>query len=147
MPRGSRGGRPDMKHLSIAVLIAFLIASPVRADVIVTTAGGRIEGKIIEEKENEIRIKPEKGHVITLSRDEIDSITKEKPEDAFARRSKAVKGDDVKGLMELAQWAKDNRLPKQSEETYERVLKLEPNHGDARAALGFERVNGKWYKG
>src|SRR5581483_9426144 len=113
-----------MRGLSLAAVVAALVlATPVRADVIVTTSGGRIEGKIIEEKDNEIKIRTEKGPIITISRDEIDSITKEKVEDTFARRAKAVKGDDVKGLMELARWAKDAKLAKQADETYERVIK------------------------
>jgi hypothetical protein len=61
--------------------------------------------------------------------------------------AKGVKADDVKGLMALAQWARDNKLPKQADETLERVIKLEPDHAEARIALGFERVAGKWVKG
>ncbi len=53
----------------------------------------------------------------------------------------------MKGLLALAQWAKDNKLPKQADDTYERVLKFEPDNVDAHLGLGYERVNGKWLRG
>lgn len=136
-----------MKRFALLAVCALLLGTPVRADIIVTTSGGTIVGKIIEEKENEVRIKTDKGPIITLSRDEIDTITKEKPEDTFARKWKAVRGDDVKGYMELAQWAKDQKLEKQATDCYEKVIKLEPDHPEAHIALGYERVAGKWLKG
>ncbi len=136
-----------MKRLALLVVGLVLAATPVRADIIVTTSGGRIVGKIVKETETEIQVKTDKGPIITLNRDEIDSITKEKPEDTFARMQKGVKGDDVKGLMALAQWARDNKLPKEAAETLERVIKYEPDHAEARVQLGYERVAGKWVKG
>src|ERR1022692_3457129 len=79
------------------VLGALLLAAPaVRADIVTTTTGGRIVGRIIEEKETEIRIRTEKGPILTIPRDEIESIQREKLEDVFARRLKKLEKDDVK---------------------------------------------------
>src|SRR5580704_17305499 len=116
--------------LALALGAAVLFAAPVHADVMVTTSGGRVTGKILEEKDTEVKIKTEKGTVVTIPRDEIDTITREKPEDAFARRLKGLKSDDVKGLLDLANWAKENKIPAQAAEAWERVIKVDPEQFD-----------------
>src|SRR4051812_9347892 len=114
------------RHLGAALfLLATCLALPARADIIVTTSGGRIVGKIIEEKDSEVRIRTEKGSIVTIPRDEIDSITREKLEDIFARRQKTVKEDDAKGQLALGNYAFELGLPKQAAECWEKVLKLE----------------------
>jgi uncharacterized protein YkwD len=136
------------RRLGAAIcLLAGCLALPARADIIITTAGGKIVGKIIEEKDAEIRVRTEKGSVITIPREEIDSITREKLEDVFARRARAVKEDDAKGQLLLGNYARDLGLPKQATECWEKVLKLEPDNIDAHQALGYEKVDGKWLKG
>jgi preprotein translocase subunit YajC len=55
-----------MKHLALVLASLLLIATPVRADIIVTTSGGRIVGKIIKETDSEIQVKTDKGPIITI---------------------------------------------------------------------------------
>ncbi len=137
-----------MKRVWIGALGALLLlAAPLRADIIITTSGGRLVGKIIEEKENEVRIRTERGPIVTVSREEIDSITREKPEDAYTRRLKGLKPDDTKGLLDLAQWAHDQKLAKETQDAYERVLRFDPENVDAHLGLGYEKIAGKWLKG
>jgi uncharacterized protein YkwD len=130
------------------VLLALLsIVAPARADEVTLTTGGKVTGKVLEETDDHVRVRTEKGLIITLRREEVDSISREKPEDAFARRAKGVHDDDAKALLELARAAKDLGLADKEAACLEKVLKLDPQNVDARIGLGYEKVQGKWYRG
>lgn len=145
--RSLRSLLPGASLALVPALALVLAVAPARADVVTLTSGGRVTGKIIEDSETQVRIKTDKGPILTIPRDEVDSITREKPEDTYARRAKGVKDDDVKGLLALAQVAKDLGLASRAEENWEKVLKVEPKNVDALVALGFEKVGDKWLRG
>jgi hypothetical protein len=65
--------------------------------------------------------------------------------EGFEERLEAA-GDDVDALLEVAAWAKEQRMRKQARSTWERVVELDPENADARAGLGHEKYNGKWFE-
>ncbi len=66
------------------------------------------------------------------------------PEAALAKRLKEIEPNDARGLAQLAQWARENGLVKQSTDLYEKVLTIDADHAEARRVLGFVRVDDQW---
>ncbi len=52
--------------------------------------------------------------------------------------------DTLEGQLELARWCAKNKLPEQARAHSTRVLEIDPNHAEARSALGYRLVNGEW---
>ena len=52
--------------------------------------------------------------------------------------------DTVEGQWKLAEWCRENRLPKQRKTHLERVVELDPEHAAARHALGYSHIQGRW---
>jgi hypothetical protein len=62
----------------------------------------------------------------------------------FERRLAALKKDDSKGLLELAQWAEKSNLAMEAKKAYRAVIEADPDNEVARTKLGFVKVNGDW---
>ena len=62
----------------------------------------------------------------------------------FDEKYKAVDQKDPKALYELAKWADENGLKTDSKRIARMVIKLDPEHVDARAMLGYQKYEGKW---
>ena len=44
----------------------------------------------------------------------------------------------------MAEWCRQHKLQDEYQRHLERILELDPNHADARTALGFRQKDGKW---
>jgi hypothetical protein len=55
-----------------------------------------------------------------------------------------VKKDDVQSWLGLAEWCRQEKLLVAHEYCYRSILKLDPEHADARSKLGFAELDGKW---
>src|SRR5437879_3555465 len=127
--------RASLISLGLAAVGLAFAGSPSRAGIVITTRGQRISGRIVSADENQIKIRTDKGPIVTVNREEIVSISKEKPADTFAKKWKKLADEDVKGFLALAAWAKENKLDAQAAECWEKVLKTDTENADAREAL------------
>ncbi len=60
----------------------------------------------------------------------------------------AVGGADCKdagALFQVALWADQNNLKTDSKRLLRQVIKIDPDHAESRALLGYEKYQGKWY--
>jgi hypothetical protein len=82
---------------------------------------------------------------ITIAKDQVDTYEK-KPtvRDVLKDRLKGVDAKNAEGLWELAGWAKAQGLPKDEKEVLEMVIKADPEHAQARAALDHVKYEGAW---
>lgn len=75
-----------------------------------------------------------------------DAVDPAEPPDGaaaeFARRRE--KADSAKELCELGLWALSRRLGEPAKAAFEAALKLDPDHAEARAALGFAKTDAGW---
>ena len=56
-----------------------------------------------------------------------------------------LRTDDLEGHYQLAIWCKEKKLPTQADREFETVLKINPDHEDARKELGYVvKYEGKW---
>jgi len=65
----------------------------------------------------------------------------------FEKKYAEIGGQDAKDatqLFQLAQWADTNNLKTDSKRLLRQVIKLDTDHAEARALLGYEKYEGKW---
>ena len=129
--------------LKKGVLIAavFALAVPARADDVRLTNGAFLEG-VVQEKGDTVVVEMDIGS-ITLPRSEIRSITRSRgPLQEFEERRRAAR--DPAGLHALAVWAEKQELQTKSHEVYRRIIEIDPDHKEARRALGYTLHDGRW---
>ncbi len=134
-----------MKYFVVAMTLAIVLAvgSVALADTVILSNGDKIEGKILEENEQMVRIQTKYGPV-SLAKRGIRSIVREGPaEDEYKEKAAALAKDHV----ELARWCKEKGLEDEAKKHYEMALKFDSDNADARKALGFVKKDDKWVKG
>jgi tetratricopeptide (TPR) repeat protein len=133
------------KMFCASVLLAILLTtSTVLALDIVRMHGGRaIEGEIVAEDYDCVRLKTSHG-VVELSKEDIDSIERDLDLDKeFENRfGKAGSASD---FYELGLWCEDYKRAELAKKCYEKAIKLDPSHAPSRTKLGYKEHQGKWY--
>jgi uncharacterized protein YkwD len=137
------------RKASFAWALAALIAGSglAKADKIFTTSGGVLRGKIVKESSREVQIRDSRGLIVRVARNEIERLEKEDEDAGWAAKRAAVDKDDPAAVFALGEWAKDQGLAKEARGCFRRVLKLDPEHPGARAALGHKKIEGQWLHG
>lgn len=133
----------------VGLFLAAAWPSTAAADVFELEDGRKIEGTVVRESGSLISVKTTSGKIETFDVAQIKRrrATETKYDDYLARRKKveSVEKPTTRDHLELALWCLDQKLDKESIFHFKQVLKLDPNHPEARDALGFERVKGDWY--
>lgn len=130
------------------VLFAILaLPACLYADVIHTRDGRHLEGEIIEETTEYVKLKMKFG-TVTVDRQHIRSIERggSKEED-FKKRYEKVDRNDTEELFKLAEWCSENGVEKGREQALNRILEIDPGNVRAMKALGYWRdEDGFWHK-
>jgi hypothetical protein len=142
----SRLIRQTASIFTLAVL-SYWIQGIVRADVFELTSGGRLEGKLLpadDASKLNCTIELAAGGRVTVARSQIAKI--ETVTDAVAEYKKLTRTspDTVDAHWQLSEWCREHKLRDERRQHLDRVLELNPNHADARAALGFHQKDGQW---
>ncbi len=125
-------------------LLFALVPGLLGADSVYLKSGGRFSGRILEQTPERVVVDFGDGK-ITLAMNDVEHIEKGvSPLDEFEARAAKLAADDVNGWRNLALWASTKGLSAQSRAAYKRVLALSPDDREAREALGFVQVNGRW---
>jgi len=134
----------------IAAVATLLAASrPAHGEVFVLANGGRVEGELLNPDE-----KPRKAYIvqvadggrITLEAAQVEKVEGVKPDVREYEKIRHSYPDTVAGQWALAQWCLEQKLLSQRDVHLERVIELDPNHAEARRALGYSQVGGQWTK-
>lgn len=131
-------------HRGVLLLLCGMVTTSASfADVVTLATGGVIEGEIIESTEESVRIQTVVG-VVTLRRADIAEIV-EKPSvfDEYQTRLQQT-ADTAPEQFALAAWCEQNSMHAQRKQHLRNVLRLDPDHPGARAALGYVRVGELW---
>ncbi len=113
-------------------------------DIVHLRAGGRVEGRIVEEGPDSISVKTRFGVQRIASADVLRIERKETLEETVERRLKTLAPNDVAGRLDLARFCKENQLTAEWKSLLEKVLAIDPENAEAQAALGREKVDGRW---
>ena len=139
------------KKAIVAISVVFMLFSfwafPALGDVIYLKSGGEVEGRIIEESDEFLKVELISGIIVEFAQKNIEKIEKkETPLDEYKRRLEQVDENDAKALVDLALWCRDNHLIKEAQELAQKVVKIDKDNEAARSILGFVKIEGKWFK-
>jgi len=117
-----------------------------RADLFVLASGGRIEGTLVNRDQS-----PRETYVIqtavgqvTLAKSQVEQWLRPRPAEAEYERIHTTFPDTPEGQWKLAAWCLEQGLAAQRKTHLERIVELDPEHAEARRALGFSKINGRW---
>lgn len=144
-----------LRRLSLAVTalaplgaaIAYACAAPAAADDFLLAGGGRLSGQLAnvdETPRTKYEIRLASGGVVTLAAEQVASVVRRTPEQIEYDKLRHEKPDTAEGHFELAEWCRDKKLAEERKTHLERAIELEPDHVKARAALGYNRIQGQW---
>ena len=129
------------------LIIAAFLAGLVSADTVVLKNGGRLEGVTTSLEGDKLVVKMQSG-TIKLNREDIAKVIhRVTPMEEYELTAAKLKKDDAKGHYELSQWCAENGLKHYEREELEATIAADPEHKEAREALGYEKVGGKWLRG
>ena len=137
-------------HKSIIAIILGLLLAPagaLRADLFVLSTGGNISGELVNRDESPRRsyvIRTPEGGQVTIHSDQIKQIIPQSAAELEYEKVRPTYPDTVQGQWELAQWCRERGLVKERKVHLERIVELDPNHLDARRALGHNNYDGVW---
>lgn len=104
--------------------------------------GGNIEGDVVELSATTIVVKAKFGK-FPIKKDDVVSVEVRKSnEDQY--RERAAKCKSAADWFALAQWASGISELDLADEAYRKTIQLDPNHAEARAALGHVQHEGEW---
>ncbi len=129
------------------VAIGLLTATVCPAEVFILESGGRIDGELLNPDENpreNFVVRIEGGATVTLQAGQVRQILRARPEESEYQRIRPGYPDTVDGQWALAEWCLENRLLDHRQRHLQRVIELEPDHTEARRALGYSRFDGQW---
>lgn len=133
----------------LIALITLLTAAAARGDVISLNNGGEIRGQLQQPDQRRtddepVVIKTLSGSLVTVRREDIESIKRRRLvlEEYEVLRRKV--DDTVDAQWELAQWCLNKRLADERRTHLERIVELNPQHAEARRALGHQLHDGVW---
>ncbi len=129
--------------------LCLAVASPLPlcAAEIVLRNGGRLRGDVRRSKNDAAYIiQLSTGSRIKVHERKIRKIIDDSPE--LKRYSEFLRDmpDTAAGHWTMATWCKENSLKSQALFHQQLVLRHDPNHADARRALGYSMLNGRWTK-
>ncbi len=112
-----------------SLVFALVLAAAAAADTVVTRDGRKIEGKIVEETEAQVKVQVKNG-AVTIPRHQIREVIHGATTlEVYEQRRERVDATDAKALLDLALWCKEMHLDKQAAAEFERVLASGPEPG------------------
>lgn len=137
-----------MRSTITALLLLFaLVATSLAKEVLILQNDGRIEGEIIADEtldKKQYRIKTPSGGQLVIDKSAVKQVVIVGKDETEYDRLRTLAPDTVEGQWKLAEWCREKKMPKQRVPHLERVIALEPDHQQARLALGYSQINGRW---
>ncbi len=62
----------------------------------------------------------------------------------YLERAAKLSQDDLPGHLSLAFWCREMKLNEEATREFRQVIALDPDHSEARKALGYRKVDGRW---
>ena len=113
----------------------------------VLSNGGRVTGELVNRDESPRKtyvVQTADGARVTFEASQVRQVIRPRPNEVEYERIRSTYPDTVRGQWDLAQWCRDHHLTAQREVHLRRVIELDPDHVDARRALGYSKVDGQW---
>jgi hypothetical protein len=138
--------RPSVIAVCIAIgLSALAIRS--EAEVFLLKSGGRIEAEQLNqqrERGQPYQLRTSDGLRLALADNAVARVIVKSDIDKQYEALAAKLENTVEGHWNLAEWCKEAGLPEQRKRHLQAIIALDPNHEDARKALGYQRFGSRW---
>ena len=134
-----------MKKIILSALMTALGISVAAADEVQLTNGRKITGKVTRKDANKVTVEVGAGTIV-LDAKEVSAVNPGRTAlDEYQDKWTGVKDSQkASDFLNLAKWAADNKLTRYLPGLYFRVIALDADNAEARAALRHEKVGGKW---
>src|SRR5262245_47766576 len=131
------------------VLAATLLAltTPARAEVFVLKSGGRIEGQHLNparDRGQPYEVRTDDGVRLSLADSTVTRVIVKSDIDKQYEAALDKLDNTVTAQWVIAEWCKEAGLVQQRRRHLQEVIKLDPNHVEARKALGYQRYGSEW---
>ncbi len=119
-----------------ACLLLLALSGSVLGDTLYLKNGKSYEGKVVSDDGRVVRFKTSVG-ILSFDKSRIARIEKGLTRrEEYARRLAKLDPGDLDGLLDLARWCRERRLPRERRMLVRRIVKACPGHPEARRALG-----------
>jgi hypothetical protein len=150
-PTRKRGWSCAIPRLRVGFWLAclafsWLAADSASGDILILNSGGQVKGTIVNPDESPRKtyvIKTDAGQ-ITLDKAQVKEVISQSADELQYERIRFTFADTVEEQWKLAEWCREKGLTRERTGHLERVIELDPNHKQARAALGFSKIDGRW---
>lgn len=133
---------------ALPLLLLSLAAGPAAGDTFVLKNGAEVDGYPAgKTSRGEVVIGMASGTRKVAAASIAEVRPSADPAADFERYLGGLGKKDADGAAALGTWAKERGIPAAAETAFQRALALRPDHPEARSGLGFERVDGEWYRG
>ena len=124
--------------------LLFLLPTTLFADEVIIRGAGSISGRIVEQTGTMVTVDIG-GGAISVPMSHVERIIRGRTDlDEYDTRLNRLGPYDAPGWRELGRWASRHGLAEQASRAFETVLALDPDDPEARAALGFALLDGRW---
>lgn len=127
--------------LAGAVLLS--VSPDIHADIFKLKSGRTIEGDVEKDLGDKLVIRVAAG-TIEIEKKEIASQTPSETPWRKYEKERVKYPDTADGRYRLALWCKKHEMRDRELQNLRKVIKLDPNHEEARLALGHVKVRGQW---
>jgi hypothetical protein len=132
-----------VRALLVGLALAFA-AGPALADVIHLSSGGKVRGKIVKETARSVTVEGLGGTTV-VPRNEIEKIERgSSAVEQYRKRLARIDENDPDARTKLGKWLIKQRLDELGRRQLQEAIKLDPEHSEAREALGYVRKDGAW---
>ncbi|MBW8885410.1 MAG: hypothetical protein JF612_11715 [Planctomycetia bacterium] len=139
-----------LRPVVIAVCLAAAVCLPAvrsNAEIFILKSGGRIEGEHLNpnrERGQPYYVRTESGVRLALADSAVARMIVKSELDKQYEALAARLENTVEGHWNMAEWCKEAGLSDQRKRHLQAVIALDPNHEDARKALGYQRFGSRW---
>jgi hypothetical protein len=128
---------------TIAFFLLF-VPTLLLADEVYLKDAGTITGRIVEQTDTMVKVDIGDG-ILGVPTSRVERIVKgSTPLDEYDERASRLGPQDAKGWRSLGRWASQQGLSSQSRQAYEKVIAIAPDDAEARQALGYVLLDGRW---
>ena len=132
-----------MKTIMSAILGGLLLASGASADIVHLKDGRKVEGTVVEQTDKKVVVQTKFG-VNEFKASEVERVEEmATPKEEFKKRLAAAEGD-AGAIYKLYVWAKGQGLKSDAKKALREVVKIDPDHENARKLLGYVKFGDRW---
>lgn len=132
--------------MSGALFAVLCAAAPAWPDTVLLHNGGRLQGEIVADAGGDdiLVVRTLLGGTVAIPRNQVREILPPSQREREYGRLRDQTPETIEGHLALAQWCKERSLTKRRKAHLAQVLRLDPDHDEARRLLGYTYVEGRW---